>query len=343
MTQLISAGLVGPLVNIACDVVRLEKRKYQISYTPEARGKYTLDIKVNNKHLPGSPFNVTVSLPIQKLGDRIIKLCNVNMPSGLAINKRGDIIVAEEGSQCISFFNSSGGKLKESVGLQGLNSRGLHEIKPRGVAIMDDGKILVVDGGNHCILVFTPDGTFFKPVGEEGTKALEFKDPMGIAIHPITMKIFVADHNNHRIQILCPDLTFDTQFGCQGNGDGQFQKPWDIAFDTGGKVYVVDSGNHRVQVFNAEMEYIREFGRHGASEGQLSWPSYIHIDGQHVYLAEDNNHRVSIFTTEGEFVKCFGKRGLSELGHFHVPHGIAVDKNGNVYVSDHHNHRIQVF
>ena len=342
MSQLISAELFGPLVNVKCDVLKLKERKYQISYKPKARGKYKLYVKVNNTNIPGSPFNVTVSLPIQKLGNHMFKLCDVNMPAGLAVNERGDIIVAEEGSQCISFFNSSGGKIN-SVGLQGLNARGLDEIKPHGVAIMDDGKILVVDGGNHCILVFTPDGRFFKPVGEQGTNDLQFKDPMGIAVHPVTKKIFVADHNNHRLQILRSDLTFDTPFGSQGKGHGQFEKLWDIAFDTVGNVYVVDSGNHRVQVFSAEMKYIRKFGRHGTSEGKLSWPSYIYIHNQHVYLTEDNNHRVSIFTTDGKFVKCFGGFGLSKLGHFHVPHGITMDKNGNVYVSDHHNHRIQVF
>ena len=54
------------------------------------------------------------------------------------------------------------------------------------------------------------------------------------------------------------------------------------------------------------------------------------------------NSRVVKFTRDGRFVRSWGKKGAAE-GDFNLPHGIAVDKRGRVYVGDRDNHRLQVF
>ena len=61
-----------------------------------------------------------------------------------------------------------------------------------------------------------------------------------------------------------------------------------------------------------------------------------------VYVTDCGNNHVSVFTCEGKFLTSFGTKG-SEPGQFNEPYGIAVDKNGVVYVTDSKNHRIQLF
>jgi tripartite motif-containing protein 2/3/tripartite motif-containing protein 71 len=323
---------------IDCSVKKTKASgQYEISYQATSRGRHQLHIKVEGEHIKGSPFPVTVKLPVQKLGTPIKTISGLKGPWGVTINQRGEIIIAEYSGHCISIFSPTGEKL-QSFGSQGSEHGQFSE--PCGVAVDDDGNILVVDSGNNRIQKFTSAGKFIKAVGKGGKKPLEFSNPYGIAFH---QKVYISDTHNHRIQILNPDLTFSCRFGSCGNDNGQFRYPWDAACDSTGNVYVADTSNHRIRVFTAEGQFLRKFGKKGSGNGELNYPSSISIDSEDVvYVAEDDNHRVSVFTCEGKFLTSFGTRG-SGPGQFVHPRGIAVDKNGVVYVSDHDNDRLQLF
>ena len=58
-------------------------------------------------------------------------------------------------------------------------------------------------------------------------------------------------------------------------------------------------------------------------------------------MSEFGNNRISVFTCEGKFLTSFGTEG-SGPGQIRFPCGIAVDKNGLVYVNDFGN-RLQIF
>ena len=94
--------------------------------------------------------------------------------------------------------------------------------------------------------------------------------------------------------------------GTSGSAPGQFNFPRAVAVDGEGKIYVADSGNNRVQVFNPDGSFLRQ------------WGTTCKLD-------------------TGEGCQSDGR------GQFNEPWGIAVDADGNVYVSDTWNHRIQKF
>ena len=342
-----------PLVNTSCELVsdaggttvkgavqKKEKNKYTISYQPTHRGRHQLHIKVEGVPIRGSPFVVIARLPIQNLGIPVKTIGGVNRPWGVAVNQRGEIIVAESGGRCISIFSPSGEKIR-TFGSKG-SAQGQFNL-PYGVAVDGDGNILVVDRYNHHIQKFTADGKFLTAVGQRGNKHLEFSDPFGVTIDHRNRKVYICDTWNHRIQILNADLTFSSSFGSRGSGNGQFNYPWDIALDSTGNVYVADGGRHRIQVFTAEGKFLRKFGKKGSGDGELDLPSSVSIDCDDiVYVTEGNNNRVSMFTSEGQFLRSFGTEGKGQ-GQFSSPRGIAVDRDGFVYVSDYNNNRIQIF
>jgi len=138
-------------------------------------------------------------------------------------------------------------------------------------------------------------------------------------------------------------------WGSQGAGDGQLFNPKGVAVDKAGYIYVVDSGNHRVQRFDAQGRFIAKWGSQGASPGQFQEPWGIAVDdGGHVYVADTWNHRVQKFDQDGRFLLQWGTFGdtrgeLGQGGVFYGPRDIAIDGEGNLYVTDTGNKRVQKF
>ena len=325
-------------VKTECSVKKLEASQYEISYQPASRGRHQLHIKVEGEFIKGSPFPVTVKRPFRKLGTPIRIISGMNGPWGLAVNQRGEIIVAELSGHCISIFSPLGDKLR-SFGSRGSGPGQLHS--PRDVAVDDDGNILVVESGNKRVQKFTSDGKYVALVDK---RSVDFNTPFGIKLHPVSNRVVVSDYSNHHIQILNPDLTFYSRFGSHGSNDGQFNCPYNVAFDGTGNIYVGDCGcKNGIQVFTAEGQFLRKFGNQGSNKGELNFPSGISIDIDNVvYVTERSNHRVSLFTTEGIYLTTFGTQG-NKQGQFKSPVGMAVDKDGYIYVSDFGTGQIQIF
>ena len=339
-----------PLVNASSELVsdtggltvkaaiqKKEKNKYTISYQPTHRGRYQLHVKVEGVPIRGSPFAVIVvknfSIPIKTIG-------GLNGPLGVAVNRKGETIVAECSGHCISIF-SPNGEMIRTFGSRG-SAKGQFS-RPHGVSVDDDCNILVADEDNHRIQKLTPEGEFVAAAAQRGNKRQEFSSPFGVAINYRNRMVYICDRGNHRIQILNADLTFSSSFGSHGSGDGQFNFPCDVALDSTGNVYVADSDDHCIQVFTAEGMFLRKFGKKGSGEGELNWPSSVCIDSDDiVYVTELFNYRVSMFTSEGQFLRSFGTKGKGP-GQFNNPRGIAVDRDGLVYVSDTRNNHIQIF
>ena len=339
----------GPILSSECELVSditgsrargsMERRgqnQYKINYQPTIKGRHQLHIKVEGQHIRGSPFDIAVKLPVEKLGTPMLSIGGIERPRCVAINQRGEVVVTEWYGHCVSVFSPSGEKLR-SFGTD--TSRFTF---PVGVAVDGDNNILVVDYVNHCIQKFTSDGQFLAEVGTRGNGPLQFNYPKGITVNSNNNKVYVADVCNSRIQVLNSDLTFSSTFGKKGSGKGEFDWPWDIACDRSGNVYVVDQRNHRIQVFTAEGQFLQKFGRRGKGRRELLRPRGVTVGANDlVYVSEGGNNRVSVFTCRGQFVTSFGRKGAGK-GEFHWPTGMAVDNSGVLYVCDHENNRIQL-
>ena len=345
---------LSPVKSLTCELIsesnsditngavlnNVEAGKYEIGYKATTRGRHQLHIKVEGEHIKGSPFPVTVKLPVQKLGKELVRtIGGVKQPWGVTINQKNELLIVEYGGNRVSFFNSKGEMIR-SLGSWGSGNGQFNT--PSGIAVDDNGDILVADGGNNRIQKFSPDGRFIAAVGTHGSGQLQFNFPVGIKIHPPTKKIYVADSTNHRIQVLNPDFSYFSSFGSRGPDPGQLNFPWDVVFDSANNVYVTDSWNGRIQIFAENGEFIRQIGKQGTDKGELNRPAMIAISENELYVSEYSNHRVSVFSTQGDHVTSFGMRGNGPQ-QFQNLRGIAVDQSGMVYVADYDNNRIQVF
>ncbi len=146
------------------------------------------------------------------------------------------------------------------------------------------------------------------------------------------------------------EIRAERVIGNVGSGEGQFSTPRAIAIGPDGLLYVADSGNNRVQVLDAEGNFVRAWGSAGSGPGQFQEPWGIAVsDAGRVYVSDTWNHRIQVFDQEGNFLFTWGRFADTkgepdgEPGVFWGPRDVALDADGNVYVADTGNKRIQKF
>jgi DNA-binding beta-propeller fold protein YncE len=119
--------------------------------------------------------------------------------------------------------------------------------------------------------------------------------------------------------------------------------------DAKGQVYVADSSNQRVQVLSSTGQPVAQWGWEGADPGLFELPSSVAVDSSgNVYVSDTRNGRVQKLSSTGQPLAVWGTvvgqgtpRPAPEPGTFVAPGGLAVDKNGVLYVADARNQRIQ--
>jgi DNA-binding beta-propeller fold protein YncE len=215
---------------------------------------------------------------------------------------------------------------------------------PTMIAIDKASSVYIVDQHNQRIQKFDSIGNFITMWGEMGDKPGQFNYPYGIAVDS-KGNVYVSDMNNNRIQKFSSTGVFIAATGKYGTEDGQLKYPYGIAVDNKDNLYVIDALNYRIQKFTSNLSFISKWGSAEDIEIKLYMPHEIAIanDGN-VVLSDRQNHRIAIFNNDGKLLRRFGEYGEGKEaigGQFSEPHGIAISVNGDIFISDRYNFRIQ--
>lgn len=130
-------------------------------------------------------------------------------------------------------------------------------------------------------------------------------------------------------------------------GEGTFVMPHGLTVDHQDNVWLTDVGLHQVFKFDAGGTLLMTLGERGVpgkDESHFNMPTDVAIAPDGSFYVSDGyvNSRITKFSHEGEFITSWGTRGASP-GEFDVPHSIALDSQGRIYVADRGNARIQIF
>ncbi|HTF37029.1 MAG TPA: NHL repeat-containing protein [Blastocatellia bacterium] len=290
-------------------------------------------------------------------------------PFGIAVDKRGNVIVADGGQSNRIRRITVDGKVHTIAGAnEGFADGDAQQARfntPSGIAIDNGGNIIIADTSNNRIRKLSSDGTKVSTIAGSGVAGFkdgsageaQFDGPIGIAVDKHG-NVFVADAYNDSIRKITEDgaVTTFAGTGLPGFNDGQapgsaFDTPCGVAVDEDGNVFVADTGNHAVRKITAQGEVTTIAGGTGAGsqggEVRLNRPVGIGVthDG-FLFISDEGSGKIVRIAPDGEgrtyagsvagFVDSVG--GYARLNG---PSSIAIDQQGVLYVADSQNYLIR--
>ena len=157
--------------------------------------------------------------------------------------------------------------------------------------------------------------------------------------------VYVFNRGEHPVIVFDSDGNFLRSWG-----EGLFTMPHGVAVGPDDSVYCVDTGDHTVRKFTPEGALLMVVGEPGRAGPKMAGqpfnrPTHLAVDPRNGDLLISDgygNARVHRYSSDGKHLTSWGESG-TDPGKFNIPHNIAVDQDGLVYVADRENRRIQLF
>jgi sugar lactone lactonase YvrE len=243
---------------------------------------------------------------------------------------------------------------------------------PNGVALDLFGNLIVADTYNHALRKITPSTTVSTIAGvaqnagsSDGlSTSAKFNTPWNMAADSAG-NIFVADSSNHTIRKIDSTGLVSTFAGLglvTGNTDGmggsaRFSTPSGIVIDRKGNIFVADRLNHTIRKIlptGAVSTFAGTSGVPGSANAigtaaSFNNPSSLAVDAAgNLIVADQLNHTIRSIAPDGAVTTIAGLAGIAgwinatgTSARFNNPNGVAVDSNGNIFVSDFNNQSIR--
>ena len=184
-----------------------------------------------------------------------------------------------------------------------------------------------------------------------------------------TNTLFVDSNNNIWVgercgnRTSCADSTLDPilEFDSSGKliksfGGGMIVGPHGVYVDKSGNIWVTDNTTkddkgQQVIKFSPDGKVLMRLGKGGVSgdgPDTFNQPDGVVVAANgDIFVADGHtagkgNARIVKFSKDGKFIMQWGEHG-SGPGQFEVPHGIAIDSKGRIFVADRNNKRVQIF
>ena len=208
---------------------------------------------------------------------------------------------------------------------------------PTGIAVTQD-EVFVADARNNRIQVFDKQGSFKRAFGAE-----VFGRPMNLAL--ADGRLYVPDYFKDVVQVFTLDGDHERTIEAEDGLDS----PGGVAVYPDGSLLVADTYAQRIVHLDPSGKVLKRWAGQGHRAGEFNYPTDVALapDGG-FYVADGYNDRVQQFGPDGEFVRKWGGPFAINIfgpfkGWFATATSVAVGPDGDVFVADFYNDRVQKF
>ena len=272
----------------------------KLKFTPVVPGPYSVEVKINGEKLSTSPFTLAVKqrqlVVLGELDLKFNKGQGFKGPTGIAVNRQGDIAVVDNRGHCVFVFNKDGNCSKQ-IGKEGADPGQFKY--PAGVLFLNNNEILIADKSNNRIQhINIQTGTVLKTFGKKGEGKGHFNTPLSICLDD-TERIVVSEFSNNRVQVMSKEG--EALFTIGDSGPERLSTPYScIPYKN--IFLVTERDNHVIKAFDSSNTFLYKFGEKGNQDGQFNSPCGMCLDGSNNLLVCDYfNDRVQQFSLDGRF------------------------------------------
>jgi sugar lactone lactonase YvrE len=357
---------------------RKENKNYPVEYPFTIRlasSFEVIEVSLKLKVMPSVVVSTLAGSGNSTFADGQGTAASFSNPTGIAVDLTGNVYVVGSETRIRKITPSGNVTTLAGSGVAGFADGQGSSASFNGtcdVAVDRNGNLYVAD--MNRIRKITPSGTVSTLAGSgtpayadgQGTSA-SFDHPIGVAVDQ-GGNVYVADFGNNRIRKISSsgNVTTLAGSGIWGYADGQgasasFSGPLGLAIDANGIVYVGETGGRIRKI--TPSGFVTTLAGSGANSGgplngqgtqaSFSMPNGLAVDVYgNVYVADNWFHLIrkinpsgNVTTLAGGWVDEFMSGGYADgqanLALFNFPSKVAVDLNGNIYVTDSGNNRIR--
>jgi len=251
-------------------------------------------------------------------------------PYALAMTPAGDILVADAKNHRLVLFDPGSGRELDHLGKKGAAPGELGAIEDMAVGL--DGSIYVLESRPSRVQRLRPDGA------PDAVVAGGWCAPNGLDVDE-GGRIYLAETCGSQIVQMDGEGVIERIYTGGTDRETRLEQPLDVAVGDTGDLFVIDLRRRLVRIDAESDEIVAAWP---VQVGGAAGSSSVAISGTLVYVTDPDGHVITRIDTDSGEVRKLGRHGLAP-GELETPLGIAVGRDGEVYVGDGKIGRIQTF